>query len=85
MSDFKVVCSKSGLGVWIRCDMSDFKARLHEELGQLTLKTEKLKSFILRSDFESLPEIDRRDLKEQLHHMENYLSVLSKRVSRICN
>ena len=65
--------------------MSDFKARLHEEHDQLTLKTEKLKSFILTSDFESLPEIDRRDLKEQLHHMENYLSVLSKRVSRICN
>lgn len=65
--------------------MSDFRQRLFDEYDELKRKIEKLKTFILGDQFESLPDYDRADLKEQLKHMEEYFSVLSRRVSRQCN
>ncbi len=46
---------------------------------------EKLKEFILTDKFDALPEIERKDLKAQLGHMQGYHDVLSHRVSRQCN
>ena len=71
-----------GCGVW---DMSDFRARLFQERIELHQRIEKLKAFILGGEFESLPEIDRDDLREQLGHMEQYFSVVDRRASRLCN
>lgn len=66
-------------------EMSDFRARLFTERNELIEKIEKLKTFILGDLFEKLPEIDRKDLKEQLTAMEAYSTVLERRVSRQCN
>ncbi len=65
--------------------MSDFRARLFEEHDQLHRRIEKLKTFIVSDQYDQLPEIDRKDLKEQLTHMEAYERVLSRRVGRQCN
>lgn len=65
--------------------MSDFRKRLYEEHSQLLDRIEKLKSFILGELFESLPDIERKSLKNQLVHMEAYFDELNKRVSRLCN
>lgn len=61
-----------------------WRARLFEEQNDLLRKIEKLKKFILGDKYETLPEIDRKDLKEQLQHMESYHAVLLRRVSRQC-
>ena len=65
--------------------MSDFRVRLFDEYTQLTQRIERLKAFILSPQYDTLPEIDRTDLKEQLGHMEGYFKVLTRRVSRQCN
>ena len=65
--------------------MSYFRKRLMEEYSQLLDRIEKLKTFIVSDAFDSLPDIERKDLKEQLKHMEAYFNVLSHRVSRLCN
>lgn len=64
--------------------MSDYRARLHQEPGDLYMRIGKLKTFILSDEFERLSEIDRADFKEQLQHMEAYFSVLQRRLSRAC-
>ncbi len=64
--------------------MSDFVARLFDEHDQLHRRIEKLKAFIVTEEFDKLPEVDRNDLKEQLRHMEGYIGVVSRRVSRQC-
>jgi len=56
-----------------------------EERDQLEIKVEKLKTFILLPTFEDLSPIDKQDLRAQLVHMTNYLRVLNKRCSRLCN
>ncbi|QDV49558.1 crAss001_48 related protein [Gimesia fumaroli] len=63
----------------------NWRGRLFEEHSDLHRKVERLKKFILSEKYDSLPEIDRQDLKEQLQHMEQYHSVLMRRVSRQCN
>lgn len=65
--------------------MSNFVSRLFEEHSQLWKKLEKLKEFILSDAFNKLPEVEQRDLKEQLKHMDAYQAVLNRRVSRQCN
>lgn len=65
--------------------MSDFRSRLFDEYGELQRKIDRLKEFIAGDTYDTLPAIDRTDLKEQLKHMEAYCSVLSRRVSRQCN
>lgn len=62
----------------------NWRARLFQEESDLRQKSEKLKKFILSDNYDGLPEIDRKDLKEQLQHMENYHAVLLRRVSRQC-
>ena len=64
--------------------MNDFRARLFEEFDQLGKRTDRLKEFCLTDKFDSLPEIERNDLREQLKHMQAYWKVLSHRVSRQC-
>lgn len=65
--------------------MSDFRARLMSEYSELQIRLEKLKEYILTPAYDSLPEIDRKDLKAQLGHMQRYHDVLSRRCSRLCN
>ena len=65
--------------------MSDFVERLLVEYGELQLRLEALRAFILTDQFEALPEIERKDLREQLGHMREYNDVLSRRASRQCN
>ncbi|MDR5730092.1 MAG: hypothetical protein RB191_21990 [Terriglobia bacterium] len=65
--------------------MSDFRERLFLEYGELQRRLEALKAFILTDQFEALPEIERKDLREQLGHMREYNDVLSRRASRQCN
>lgn len=64
--------------------MTDFRARLSMEFSELTIRRDKLRHFILSDKYDELPEIDRKDLREQLEYMEGYLSVLNRRVSRQC-
>ena len=64
--------------------METFRSRLFAEYGELQKRIEKLKNFVLNSDYDALHDIDRKDLKEQLGHMEAYCAVLSRRVSRQC-
>jgi hypothetical protein len=64
--------------------MSDFRARLFEEFNQLSQRIQKLRDFIISDKFDDLAEIDRKDLKEQLKHMQGYYDVLSRRSSRLC-
>lgn len=47
--------------------MSDFRARLFAEYGELQYRIEKLKAFIVGDLYDGLPEVDRTDLKEQLN------------------
>ena len=65
--------------------MNDFRSRLLEEYSELQIRLEKLKEFILSPEFDALPEIDRKDLKAQMGHMQGYHDVLSHRTSRLCN
>lgn len=65
--------------------MSNFRSRLFEERSELYRRIESLKKFILSSEYDTLPEIDRTDLKEQLSHMKNYFSVVDRRSSRLCD
>lgn len=64
---------------------NNFRERLFKEYAELEIKVSKLKEFIVSDFYESLSEVDKRELKEQLRHMERYLDVLSRRVSRLCN
>jgi hypothetical protein len=56
-----------------------------DEYDQLSSRIEKLTSFIITDAFDDLPEIDRKDLKEQLQHMQGYFNVLSRRCWRHLN
>lgn len=62
---------------------NDYRGRAMQEHGELNQKIKKLKEFILSDKFDGLPEVDRKDLREQLQHMEAYFNVLNRRVSRM--
>ena len=62
----------------------DWVARLHQEFSELGMRLEKLDAFILSDKFDELPEIERKDLKEQRKHMKGYHDVLTRRISRRC-
>lgn len=64
--------------------MQTFRSRLFQEFTDLNIKIKKLKDFILTEEYETIEEIDKKDLKEQLKYMELYSSVLNRRVSRLC-
>lgn len=65
--------------------MSDWVLRLYNEQSDLSIKVDKLKAFILSENFDKLPDIDRKELREQLSYMIGYLQILNHRVSRRCN
>lgn len=65
--------------------LGGYQVRMYDEYGQLHHKIEKLKNFINSDRFETLPDIERDDLEEQLSHMQSYFKVLSRRVSRLCD
>lgn len=56
--------------------------RLRREYHELLQRKSKLHAFILTDNFEDLPEVDRRDLREQRHHMDAYWRVIARRASR---
>jgi hypothetical protein len=57
-------------------------ARLYREYRDLLGRKSALQAFILTDRFEDLPEIDRRELREQRHHMDAYWRVLARRCGR---
>jgi len=65
--------------------MSDWKARLYDEFGQLQIKIDKLNEFISGPAYTALPDIDRQDLSTQRVHMKAYCKVLLCRIVRQCN
>lgn len=65
--------------------MTDYRQRAFMEYDDLGSRTERLRNFITTADFDSLPEIERVDLKLQYEFMKGYHSVLSRRVSRMCD
>jgi len=65
--------------------MSDYRGRMFDEYEGLKQRIDKLKAFILGDVYDTLSEVDKKDLKEQLKHMEAYFSVLGRRVSRQCS
>lgn len=62
---------------------SEWQVRLNEELKEVSDRLSKLSDFILSDKYDDLPDIDRKNLKEQHHHMKAYVEVLRRRVSRI--
>jgi len=64
--------------------MSDFKARLVDEYSELNNRVNLLSRFMLSEGYKNLNVLDQEDLLEQHNHMNAYLSVLVRRVSRIC-
>lgn len=56
--------------------------RLHEETAQLKERISKLVKFTGTQDFAELSLDDRIDLNAQRQHMEQYLLVLERRLSR---
>jgi len=65
--------------------MNNYRARLFEEHAQLQKCREDLGRFLLSENFVKLTEVDQKDLREQYGHMDKYLDVLNRRVSRACN
>jgi hypothetical protein len=64
---------------------STFRSRLLEEHAELQTRVQKLEAFFGTPVFDGLPEIDRSDLRIQRICMRDYLKVLDRRVSRLCN
>lgn len=60
----------------------NYRRRVLEEHSRLAHLIKRLQDFVISDEYDTLPEIDRKDLKEQLKHMEAYYSVLTRRVSR---
>ena len=65
--------------------MGSFTSRLLEENTELSIKVEKLTTFVVSKQFDDLPDIERNDLKQQLRHMKAYSTVIGRRVVRACN
>jgi hypothetical protein len=60
------------------------RERLYREYLEVLGRKSKLSAFILTDAFEDLPVMDRKDLREQLHHMNAYWRVLARRAVRHC-
>lgn len=59
-----------------------YQARLIAEYDDLQTKVEKLKSFLQSDVYKTLEPEEQLDLQEQLMYMQNYLSILWKRLNR---
>lgn len=62
---------------------TDTRNRLNAELCDLSQKIRKLERFIGTDKFKALGVFERSDLREQLHYMQDYHEVLSRRYSRV--
>ena len=65
--------------------MSDYLIDLFDESSELAVKIWKLERFIIGDTYDTLPDVDRLDLKKQLIFMQGYYKVLGDRISRECN
>ena len=64
-------------------DFPPHQQRVFEERDELEVKYIKLSNFIFGNQiFKDLPEIEQLALKEQFFHMDKYLAVLNKQISR---
>lgn len=59
-----------------------YQARLIVEYDDLQTKVEKLKNFLGSDVYKTLEPEEQLDLQEQLMYMQNYLSILWKRLNR---
>jgi hypothetical protein len=62
--------------------MTEYQKRAVAELEELKGRYMKLLAFFDTPVFEGLPDLDKRDLRSQAHHMGGYVSALDSRVSR---
>ena len=62
--------------------MSDYKDRMLAEHTELVTRISKLKEFLWGDIFNTLENLDKQLLIEQLAHMQGYESVLAYRLSR---
>lgn len=59
-----------------------YQARLIVEYEDLRVKAEKLGHFLESETYKTLDQDEQADLHEQLTHMQNYLAVLTRRLTR---
>ena len=64
-----------------KVEESTFKTRLIAERDELTIKCDKLFSFIAGTHFDNLPQEQKELLPEQLRSMNDYLEILNKRIA----
>ena len=62
--------------------MQPHEKRVVDECFELSIKVDKLKTFLDSDKSESINIYDKILLKQQLQHMSNYLDVLEKRIFR---
>lgn len=63
-------------------DDLDWQDRVIDEAAELDARLTKLTAFIDTKEFSALPRREREDLRSQRYYMENYLSVLRRRIAR---
>lgn len=62
-------------------ELQPFQQRVVTERDELKAKMDALNSFLVGDLFKNLDDDNKELLKEQLHYMEQYLSVLDERIS----
>ena len=62
--------------------MGSTKSELVKESNELTTSIRKLKAFIASEKFDHLPDLQRKDLQEQLSHMNASCKVMLRKVGR---
>ena len=60
--------------------MQPHEKRVVDEWCELSIKVDKLKTFLEYDKYESIDIYDKILLKQQLQHMSNYLDVLERRI-----
>lgn len=63
-------------------DLLPHQQRVVDEMKELDHKIEKLQAFTVSDTFANLQLQERIDLREQLYFMEQYSSVLARRINR---
>lgn len=64
--------------------MNSNTSKLIDEYSSLVVKIINLKDYISSNEFNTLAELDRFDVQEQLSCMRDYLVVLNRRLIKIC-
>ena len=65
--------------------MSNCRDLLFNEYGDMKVKIQKYEAVVLSKSFETISDVDKRDIREQIRHMKDYFKILKRRVSRQCN